>query len=146
MLPYRYRRESTLPEHVREQRRFLDDELELQSAKPVRASATSILWMPAIRLRLVPRLRERVVHPGGLRAAAGVLGALHAVSHQLIRVVNHSYINATSVCDLLRAVAAAVWGRPITLVLDNARYQNGPGPGVGPILENPSAVPAFLRT
>ncbi len=63
-----------------------------------------------------------------IRAASGrkrynVLGALHAVSHQLIRVVNHGYINATSVCDLLRAVAAASVGRPITLVLDNARYQ-----------------------
>ncbi len=73
-----------------------------------------------------------------IRAASGrkrynVLGALHAVSHQLIRVVNHSYINATSVCDLLRAVAAASVGRPITLVLDNARYQKCAGPGVGPI-------------
>jgi transposase len=63
-----------------------------------------------------------------VRAASGrkrynVLGALHAVSHRLIRVANHTYINAESVCALLRAVAAASVGRPITLVLDNARYQ-----------------------
>jgi transposase len=63
-----------------------------------------------------------------IRAASGrkrynVLGALHAVSHQLIRVANHSYINAELVCALLRAVATASVGRPITLVLDNARYQ-----------------------
>ena len=44
-------------------------------------------------------------------------------NHRLIRVANHTYINAESVCALLRAVAAAGVGRPITLVLDNARYQ-----------------------
>ena len=71
-----------------------------------------------------------------IRAASGrkrynVLGAVHAVSHRLIRVANHSYINASSVCDLLRAVAQASVGRPITLVLDNARYQKcAPGPGL----------------
>src|SRR5262245_6856743 len=63
-----------------------------------------------------------------VRAASGrkrynVLGAVHAVSHQLIRVANHTYLNAESVCDLLRALAAAGVGRPITVVLDNARYQ-----------------------
>lgn len=63
-----------------------------------------------------------------VRAASGrkrfnVLGALDAVSHKLIRVSNHSYINAESVCALLRAVAEAGTGLPITLVLDNARYQ-----------------------
>src|SRR5512135_3897511 len=33
------------------------------------------------------------------------------------------YINAESVCALLRGVAEASVGLPITLVLDNARYQ-----------------------
>ena len=36
---------------------------------------------------------------------------------------NHAYINAQSVCTLLRDVAACGLRRPITLVLDNARYQ-----------------------
>jgi transposase len=63
-----------------------------------------------------------------VRAASGrkrynVLGALDAVTHKLIRVTNQDYINAESVCALLRAVAEAAVGRPITLVLDNARYQ-----------------------
>jgi transposase len=52
-----------------------------------------------------------------------VLAALNAVSHEVIRVANHSYINATSVCALLRLIAAAELVRPITVVLDNARYQ-----------------------
>jgi len=38
-------------------------------------------------------------------------------------VTNGSYINAESVCQLLRQVAAAGLPRPITVVLDNARYQ-----------------------
>jgi hypothetical protein len=52
-----------------------------------------------------------------------VLGALDAVTHRLLRVSNCDYINAQSVCALLRAVAEASTGLPITLVLDNARYQ-----------------------
>ena len=39
------------------------------------------------------------------------------------RLSNHAYINAESVCALLRQVAAAGLRGPITLVLDNARYQ-----------------------
>ncbi len=45
------------------------------------------------------------------------------MSHRLIRVTNLDHINAESVCTLLRAVAEAGVGLPITLVLDNARYQ-----------------------
>ena len=61
-----------------------------------------------------------------MRAASGrkrynVLGALDAVTHRLIRVTNDGSINAESVCALLRAVAEAAVGLPITLVLDNAR-------------------------
>jgi transposase len=52
-----------------------------------------------------------------------VLGALHAITHQLITVTNDSYINATSVCELLEKIAALGLTTPITLVLDNARYQ-----------------------
>jgi transposase len=63
-----------------------------------------------------------------VRAASGrqrynVLGALNAVSHELVRVTNHTYINAEVVCDLLRRLGALGLGQPITLVLDNARYQ-----------------------
>jgi transposase len=52
-----------------------------------------------------------------------VLGALHAITHQLIPVSNDSYINASSVCELLEKIAALGLQAPITLVMDNARYQ-----------------------
>ncbi len=67
-------------------------------------------------------VRLFVPGPSG-RQRYNVLAALNAVTHEVIRVANHSYINAESVCGLLRQIAAAGLRRPITLVLDNARYQ-----------------------
>jgi transposase len=63
-----------------------------------------------------------------IRAPAGrqrfnVLGALNAITHELIMVTNDTYINASSVCELLRLIAALRLVLPITLILDNARYQ-----------------------
>ena len=66
-------------------------------------------------------VRLFVPGPSG-RKRYNVLAALDAISHRVIRVANHSYINAESVCQLLRRIAAAGLPRPITLVLDNARY------------------------
>ena len=43
--------------------------------------------------------------------------------HELITVTNDTYINAQSVCDLLRRTAQLGFEVLITLVLDNARYQ-----------------------
>jgi transposase len=67
-------------------------------------------------------VRYLVPAPSG-RKRYNVLAALNAVSHEVLRVTNHAYINAESVCALLRQIAAAGVQRPITLVLDNARYQ-----------------------
>lgn len=63
-----------------------------------------------------------------IRAPAGrqrfnVLGALNAITHELVSVTNDTYITANEVCDLLRLLAAKNMGIPITLFLDNARYQ-----------------------
>ncbi len=68
-------------------------------------------------------LARRFVRAASGRKRYNVLGALNAVTHQVVRVTNHGYINAESVCALLRAVAALGLGMPIMLVLDNARYQ-----------------------
>jgi len=60
--------------------------------------------------------------PSG-RKRFNVLGALDAITHQLIMITNDSYINAESVCALLREIKRQYCDLPITLVLDNARYQ-----------------------
>jgi transposase len=63
------------------------------------------------------------VKSGAGRQRFNVLGALNAVTHELITVTNDSYINSLSVCELLHKIAALGLTIPITLVLDNARYQ-----------------------
>ncbi len=57
------------------------------------------------------------------RKRFNVLGAINAVSMSLTTVTNDAYINAKSVCQLLRKLYWQYLGTPITLVLDNARYQ-----------------------
>jgi transposase len=57
------------------------------------------------------------------RQRFNVLGALNAITHELVLITNETYINAESVCALLRKIALMNIRMPITLVLDNARYQ-----------------------
>jgi len=57
------------------------------------------------------------------RQRFNVLGALNAITHELITVTNNAYINALSVCELIQLIAQKNVGVPITLILDNARYQ-----------------------
>jgi transposase len=60
--------------------------------------------------------------PSG-RQRFNVLGALCATTHHLVTVCNTEYVNSQSVCELLRKIAALESTVPVTLVLDNARYQ-----------------------
>ncbi|MFY9261090.1 MAG: IS630 family transposase [Gallionella sp.] len=60
--------------------------------------------------------------PSG-RQRYNVLGALNALTLQLVTVTNDTYINAASVCELLNKIADLALKVPITLVLDNAKYQ-----------------------
>ena len=68
------------------------------------------------------KLRRLIKAPSG-RKRFNVLGALNAITHELVTVTNDAYINAESVCALLLKIAAAHPDIPITLILDNARYQ-----------------------
>jgi transposase len=52
-----------------------------------------------------------------------VLGALNAVTKELVTVCNDTYITSQQVCELLGKLAALNLGMPISIVLDNARYQ-----------------------
>jgi transposase len=63
-----------------------------------------------------------------VRAASGrqrfnVLGAWNAVTRQLLAVTNTTVVNTDTMCELLRKIAAENLIGPITIVLDNARYQ-----------------------
>jgi transposase len=118
----------TIPEHARDQAAFVRDELEprLDQARGVRRQ---VYFVDAAHFVFAPFLgclwcaTRLFVRAASGRKRHNVLGAFDAVTHRLIRVTNDGYINAESVCSLLNAVARAAVGLPITLVLDNARYQ-----------------------
>lgn len=59
--------------------------------------------------------------PSG-RQRFNVLGALNAITKQIITITNDTYITSVQVCELLKKLSENA-PRPITLILDNARYQ-----------------------
>ncbi len=67
-------------------------------------------------------MRMFVRTPAG-RKRWNVLGALDFVTKELISIGNTTYITSETVCQLLRTLRARYADPPITLVLDNARYQ-----------------------
>ena len=68
-------------------------------------------------------LTVRYVKSASGRKRFNVLGALNAISHELVTISNHTYINAGSVCELLEKLHQLYRDLPIVLVMDNARYQ-----------------------
>ena len=114
---------------VEKQKMFLEKELEPR-LKEAREGKRKLFFVDAAHFVFAPFLgflwcfaRVFVRAPSG-RMRFNVLGALNAVSHELVAFTNETYINAISVCSLLSKIAAsAVPDIPITLVLDNARYQ-----------------------
>ena len=110
------------------QEQFKHDELEplLEEAK---AETRKVFSVDAAHFVLAPFLgflwsftRVFMQAPAG-RKRFNVLGALDVITHELISVTNDTYINALSVCELLRKLRERFPNIPITLILDNARYQ-----------------------
>jgi transposase len=118
----------TIQEHAGEQTAFVKDKLEPR-LEQARRGQRQVYFVDAAHFVFAPFLgclwcaTRLFVRAASGRRRHNVLGALDAVTHRLIRVTNEGYINAESVCALLRSVAEAAVGLPITLVLDNARYQ-----------------------
>lgn len=117
------------PEKVAEQEAFRTEQLEprLEEAK---AGKRVVLFVDAAHFVHGAFLaavwcftRLFIPSPAG-RKRFNVLGALNAVSKELLTVTNETYINAESVCLLLTQIAARYAGMAITIVLDNARYQH----------------------
>ena len=66
--------------------------------------------------------RVFIASPSG-RKRFNVLGAVNAITKEVVIVTNESYINAQSICLMLLKLKALDLAVPITVVLDNARYQ-----------------------
>jgi transposase len=67
-------------------------------------------------------VRYFIPTPSG-RKRFNVLGAVDALTKEIILVVNETTVTAETVCQLLSKLAAHGTEGPITVVLDNARYQ-----------------------
>lgn len=117
-----------MPEHVREQRQFLDGELKprLDAAA---AGRGHVLFVDAAHfvygtfLCCLWSITRVFVRAASGRQRFNVLGAWNAVTRELIAITNTTVVNTQTMCALLRAVAARGLAGPVTLVLDNARYQ-----------------------
>jgi len=108
---------------------FLDEELEPR-LEEVKAGKRHLFFVDAAHFVLQPFLgflwsfaRIFIKAPAG-RQRFNVLGALHATTRQLLTVTNTDSVNANTVATLLRQLAASFTDLPITVVLDNARYQH----------------------
>lgn len=111
-----------------QQAAYLKQEIEPRLAQ-AQTGQRAVFFVDAAHFVLAPFLgflwsltRLFIPAPAG-RQRFNVLGALNAVTHELITVTNESYITAESVCQLLHQLAALNLDVPITLFLDNARYQ-----------------------
>ena len=114
---------------VEKQEKFLDEELQPRIAE-AQAGKRRLFFMDAAHFVHAPFLgvlwsivRLFIKAPSG-RKRFNVLGAIDAITYKLITVTNTSYINADSVCELLLKIVEYSSGVPITIVLDNARYQH----------------------
>ena len=118
-----------MAEHVEAQAAFLDTEL-----KPVLDAAQAgeghVFFVDAAHfvfgtfLCCLWSFTRIFVRAASGRQRFNVLGAWNAVTRQLIAVTNTTVVNTETMCELLRKIAALGLTGPITLVLDNARYQH----------------------
>ena len=116
------------PDKLKEQETFVTDELKprLQEAQQ---DKRVVLFMDAAHFVYRAFLgylwcfcRVFIASPAG-RKRLNVLGALNAITNEIITVTNQTYINAQSICELLLKISKKYIDVPITIVLDNARYQ-----------------------
>jgi len=110
------------------QRKFLEQEIQPRLDE-AQAGKRVVFFVDAAHFVLAPFLgflwsvvRVFIQAPSG-RQRFNVLGALNAITHELITVTNDAYITAESVCALLEKIANLYVGIPISIFLDNARYQ-----------------------
>ena len=130
-LGFKYRKAGGVPgkADLERQERFVHDIVEPRMAE-AKAGKRTVYFMDASHFVFGPFLgflwclaRKFVQTPAG-RQRYNVLGAVDVIGGGLLTVTNTAYVNALSVCELLSKMAAAHVGQPVTVFLDNARYQH----------------------
>jgi transposase len=110
------------------QEQFKVEQLEPRLAE-AQAGQRVVFFMDAAHFVYAPFLalvwcfeRLFVKAPSG-RQRLNVLAALNATTKEIFTVQNLTYVTAATVCELLHLLAGAHPTQPLTVVLDNARYQ-----------------------
>ena len=119
----------TIEEHAQTQAEFLETKLEPQLAE-ARAGKRHLFFVDAAHfvmgsyLCCVWCLARMFIRGGSGRKRYSVLGAWNAVTNELVSITTDATVSAEAMCDLLHKIAALGLKGPISLVLDNARYQH----------------------
>jgi transposase len=117
-----------LAEHIETQATFYDNELKPQ-LDAAQAGDGHVFFVDAAHfvfgtfLCCLWSFQRIFVRAASGRQRFNLLGAWNAVTRQLVAVTNTTVVNTETMCELLRKIAALGLTGPITLVLDNARYQ-----------------------
>src|SRR5215210_50119 len=119
----------TLGEHVAGQAEFLDTQLRPRLDEALAAKG-HVFFVDAAHfvygtfLCCLWSFVRLYVRAASGRQRFNVLGAINAVTKELIAVSNTTVVNTETMCELLRKIAGQGLTGPVTLVLDNARYQH----------------------
>lgn len=119
----------TVEEHAATQAEFLETKLE-PLLEQARASEGHVFFADAAHfvmgsfLCCVWCFVRLLIRGGSGRKRYSVLGAWNAVTQELVSITTAGTVTADTMCALLRKIAALGLQGPITIVLDNARYQH----------------------
>ena len=117
-----------LSEHVATQAEFREKELE-RRLKAAREGKEHVLFVDAAHfvfgtfLCCLWSFTRVFVRAASGRQRFDVLGAWDAVTNTLTAVTNTTVVNTATMCELLEKIAAQGLVGPVTVVLDNAKYQ-----------------------
>src|SRR6202035_443229 len=121
--------QKTIEEHAATQAEFLASKLE-PVLEDARAGKGQVFFVDAAHfvmgafLCCVWCLVRVLIRGGSGRKRYSVLGAWNAVTRELVSITTDATVNAETMCALLIKIATLGLQGPITLVLDNARYQH----------------------
>jgi len=111
------------------QEQWLEETLE-PALDLARKGQAHVLFMDAVHFVFAPFLcylwcftRVFIKSPAG-RKRLNVIGAVNAITKQVHFSSNTTYVNAISIVQFLYQIAIYYYGKPIYIVLDNARYQH----------------------
>lgn len=118
----------SLTEHIHIQREFLNDQLQptLDAAK---SGTGHVFFVDAAHfvygtfLCCLWSIARVFVRAASGRQRFNVLGAWNAITRSFLSVTNTTVVNTETMCALLHLIAAENLVGPITVVLDNAKYQ-----------------------